>query len=55
MGWIVVLVVAVLLVLLIRKFVDRETTRNLKLLGKVVAVFVAGLVVLLVFSYIGGH
>ena len=55
MGWIVVLLVVVVLAFLVRKSVDRETSRNLRLLGKVFAVFVGGLVVLLVLFFIGGH
>lgn len=48
MGWIVVLLGVVLLVVLARKSVDRETTRNLTFLGKVLAALV-GLIVLLIF------
>lgn len=55
MGWIVVLLCVVLFVVLTRKSVDAETTRNLKRLAKVLALFVAGLFALLIISYIGGH
>lgn len=49
MGWILVLFGGIfLLVVITRKTVDRETTRNLKFLGKFFAAGV-GLIVLLVF------
>lgn len=52
MGWIIVLVGVVLLVVLIRKSIDRETTRNFKLLGKVLAGVVAVIILWVVISYI---
>ena len=54
MGWIIVLVGVVVLVLLVRKTVDRETTRNLKLYAKVAA-GVVGLIVLWAFLSFVGH
>lgn len=45
MGWIIVLVGVVILVLIVRKTLDRETTRNLKFHAKIVAA-VVGLIVL---------
>ena len=48
MGWIVALFCVALIVLVTRKTLDRETTRNLKLLGKLLAGIV-GLIVLWAF------
>lgn len=48
MGWIIVLVGVVVLVLLVRKSFDSETTRNLKFHAKIVAIMV-GLIVLWAF------
>lgn len=54
MGWVMVLFGVVLLVVLARKTIDRETTRNLKLLGKIVAALV-GLIILWVFLSYASH
>ena len=54
MGWIIALIGVVLLVLLARKTIDRETTRNFKLLGKIIAVLV-GLIVLWGFLSLISH
>lgn len=52
MGWFMALAGIVLLLFLIHKTIDRETARNFKRLGKVVAILV-GLIVISVFlSYI---
>jgi multisubunit Na+/H+ antiporter MnhB subunit len=54
MGWIILLASVVLLIVLTRRTIDRETTRNLKYLGKIVAV-VVGLIVLGVLFLIANH
>jgi amino acid transporter len=45
MGWIVCLVCVALIVFIARKSLDRETTRNFKLLGKILG-FVVIIIVL---------
>ena len=55
MGWIVVLLAVVFVFFLIRKSVDRETTKNFKHIAKIAAFFVAGLFVLLLISFIIGR
>lgn len=45
MGWIMILVGTILLVVIARKSLDRETTRNFKFHAKIVAV-VVGLIIL---------
>jgi hypothetical protein len=52
MGWIVVLVGVVLVVVLTRKSIDRETARNFKLLGKLLAGVVAIIILWIFISYI---
>ena len=52
MGWIIVLLGIALLVVLIRRNLDRETTRNLKFLSKVVAILLGSIVLIALFSYI---
>jgi quinol-cytochrome oxidoreductase complex cytochrome b subunit len=54
MGWIVSLLCIAVLVVLARKTLDRETTRNMKFLGKMLAA-VAALIVLMVFLSYAGH
>ena len=54
-GWIVVFVALAFVIFLTLKSVDRETTRNLKRLAKGLAIFLSGLFVLLVISYISAH
>ena len=53
-GWIIVLLGVALVVVLARKTVDRETTRNLKFLAKFLAAAV-GLIVLMVFLLVIIH
>ena len=48
MGWVVFLLCIVVLFVLARKTLDRETTRNMKFLGKIFAT-AAALIVLMVF------
>lgn len=55
MGWLVALMGVVFAVILTRKSVDRETTRNIKKIAKAGSFFVAGLIVLLVLSYLAGQ
>ncbi len=52
MGWIIALAGVVLIIVLTTKSVDRETARNFKLLGKVVAGLVAIIILWIVISYI---
>ena len=52
MGWLVALAGIVLLLFITRKTVDRETTRNVKFLGKIIAVLVSVIVVGVFLSYI---
>lgn len=54
MGWIIALICIVLLIVLTRKTIDRETTRNLKFLGKMF-VAAAVLIVLLIYFTFTGH
>ncbi|MDP2816091.1 MAG: hypothetical protein Q8O19_05370 [Rectinemataceae bacterium] len=51
MGWIIVLFCIVLVIVLTRKTLDRETTGNLKLLGKMLAAVVAIIVLWGFLSY----
>jgi len=52
MGWIVMLLAVVIVIVLTRKFVDRETSKNLKSIGKGAAMFFGGLLLLLILSFI---
>ena len=54
MGWIIALICLVLFIVVMRKVLDRETTRNMKYLGKMFAA-VAGLIVLLAILSFTGH
>ena len=53
MGWFMLLLAAVLLVIVVRTTVDRETSRKLKCLGKALAAAVGLIILISVLSFIG--
>jgi amino acid transporter len=52
MGWIVVLFCIILIVVVVRKTLDRETAKNLKFLGKLMAAVVIFIILMIFLFYI---